>query len=384
MKKTILIFGAGLNQMTLIEAAKTLNLNTIVVDPQKDPPGKKLAHHFYQVAGDDYQLTKKIAIKHKVDGIVTGQMENPLRIMAKLAQEMGYIFHSPETIEKSTNKHLMKQAFLDAGIPCAKGELIKDGRILKEHELLEYGYPLIIKPLQAFSSRGVFRIENYSDYIQYVPETLSFTSGKGYLVEEFIEGPEYSVESITYKGETHIIQFTEKMITPYPHTVELGHIQPADLTDSEKSLVSKTVKEAIQALGVDNSAAHTEFKMKPKEPVIIEIGPRLGGDFIASYLTNASTGISMEMAAIQVSLGMEPGLMITKHAASGIKYLCLSPGSKVLGINPVIYEVGDHIIMQHIAIRTGDVIPILSDSAQRSGWVIAQAETREEVETICF
>jgi len=77
VNKSILIFGAGLNQLTLIKAAKDLGVTSVVLDPSADAPGKKLADYFYCVNGKDYDRTKEIAIKHKVDGIVTTQMEKP-------------------------------------------------------------------------------------------------------------------------------------------------------------------------------------------------------------------------------------------------------------------------------------------------------------------
>lgn len=383
MQRTVMVFGAGINQLTLIEAVNDLGHRSLVIDPSPNPPGKAKADIFIQIAKDDYDATKEAAIKYNVSGIVTGQMENPLKLMARLAQELGYIFHSPEVIERSTNKFLMKQAFLEHGIPCAGGRLIHDSKILSREELDGFVYPVIIKPLSAFSSRGVYKIDSYQDYLDKIESTLSFSDDGDYLIEDFIEGQEYSVETITYQGDTTIIQYTEKIITPYPNTVEIGHIQPANLSETQKSEISEVVIKAIKSLDIDNSAAHTELKMTSKGPVIIEIGPRLGGDFISSYLSSASTGISMDMAAIQISIGNKPELEITKHAASVIKFICLPPGRKVTTIKPIICDNKDHILMQHITVKTGDVIPVLTDSSQRSGWVIAQAETRKEAEAIC-
>ncbi|MGK9477937.1 hypothetical protein ACSSV9_14095 [Melioribacter sp. OK-6-Me] len=79
MQKKILIFGAGLNQYSLIEASNNLGLISVVVDPNPDAPGKAIADYFYVVAGDDYHTTREIALKHKVAGFVTTQMEKPLR-----------------------------------------------------------------------------------------------------------------------------------------------------------------------------------------------------------------------------------------------------------------------------------------------------------------
>jgi len=380
LAKTIMIFGAGINQLTLIEAARELGLTSVVIDPQETPPGKAKADFFYQVTGDDYQRTKEIAEKNNVDGIVTGQMENPLKIMARLAQEMGYIFHSPKVIERSTNKYLMKQAFLANGIPCAKGDLISNGKLLTEEELTKYSYPLIIKPLNAFSSKGVYRIDNYEDYTKIVSKTLEFSDNGSYLIEEFIDGPEYSVETITYHGETTIIQYTEKMITPYPNTVEIGHFQPAELSEVQKRNIDKIVKEAIFSLGIDNSAAHTEVKWSEKGPIVLEIGPRLGGDFIASYLTKASTGIDMDKAAIKVALGEKPDLRVTKNKGSVILYLTLPPFSVIKKISDNSLSEIPNLISYYLAIKDRDVISPLTDSAKRSGWVITGGTNRQEAE----
>jgi len=93
MKKTILIFGAGLNQYLLIKAARDLGITTVVLDPDHNAPGKEIADYFYVVAGKDYETTKQIAMKHKIDGLATTQMERPLYLMARLEQELIVTFH---------------------------------------------------------------------------------------------------------------------------------------------------------------------------------------------------------------------------------------------------------------------------------------------------
>lgn len=378
MPNTIMIFGAGINQMALILAAKELGLTTIVVDPAENPPGKDLADHYYQVGKEDYASTKAIAIKHNVAGIVTSQMENPLKIMAQLSLDLGLIFHSPEIVENSTNKYLMKRAFIAAGVPCAWGMLVRDYKVLDEKELKRHKLPLIIKPLQSFSSRGVYKINNYMEYRDKVDITLSHSRDGAYLLEEFIDGPEFSVESITYRGNTTVVQYTDKIIAPYPSTVEIGHVQPAGLTDAQKSDVDKAVCKALKALKIDNSAAHTELKLSHRGPVIIEIGPRLGGDFISSHLCRLSTGICMDKAAIQVALGMDPIMERTKNTGSAIMYLVLPERCKIDKIMacdtlmdlPGVYQ-------YNLDLAEGSIISPLTDSAKRSGWVITYADSHD-------
>lgn len=380
MSRAVLIFGAGLNQLTLIEAAKQLGLVAVVIDPAENPPGKDKADHFYQVRAEDYFATKEIAIKHEVVGIATSQMERPLKLMSLLARDLGYIFHTPEVVARSTNKYLMKKAFQAGRVPCAQGELICGYRKLEKSEFASYHLPVVIKPLCGFSSRGVYIIDSFQSYLKEIESTLSFSQDGSYLIEEFIDGQEYSVESITYRGVTSIIQYTEKLVSSFPYTVELGHIQPAGLSDHQRKEISELVVQAINSLGIDNSAAHTELKWTKKGPLILEIGPRSGGDFIGSYLTLASTGINLDQAVLQVALGKNPELTPKKNAAAAILYLTLPEGSLVQSIEQVNHPLPNG-FCHHIDIKVGDTIPSLTDSSKRPGWVIVTGRDREEAKS---
>jgi biotin carboxylase len=382
MQKTILIFGGGENQLTLIKATKPLGVTSVVVDPNPEAPGKEFADHFEVVGPSDYELTKKIALKYKVDGIVTSQMENPLRIMARLAHELDLIFPSPEVIEQCRNKYLMKQAFLQHGIPCARGILLKEGEKIIPDILENLDFPLIIKPSDSYSSRGVYRIESFEELLQHENDSRCFSSDKSVIVEEFIEGPEYSIESLTFKGNTSIIQYTEKIITPYPHTVELGHIEPADLNEEQKEEIDFVVINAIKALGIDNSATHTELKLSRNGPVIIEIGARLGGDYISSYLTVVSTGVNMDKAAIKIALGEAPDIDINNKSFIYIKYLELPEGRIVnqIGNWEELLE-NEEIVHARITVKKGDIIPKISDSAKRPGFIIIKGNSKKDVQT---
>jgi len=378
MKKTILIFGAGLNQYLLIKAARDLGITSVVLDPDPDAPGKEIADYFYVVAGNDYDTTKQIAVKHKVDGLATTQLEKPLRLMAKLAQDIGLPFHTPEVVERSLDKWLMKQAFLQHGVPCARGKLFFKNEKIKENDLRDFKYPLILKPKDATSSQGVFRIEKFSEIEQYIDETRKFSKNGEVIIEEFLEGKEYSIETITYKGKTTIVQFTEKFITPFPHTVEMGHLQPANFSDGEKEQINKAVTVAISAIGIDNSAAHTELKMTPEGPKVLEIGARGGGDFISSYLTLASTGVSMDEAIIKVALGDEPDLQHKTKMYSYIKYFSLPVGKRVKKVEDYSDILKDkNVVFAHIAVKEGDVIEEITESKKRPGRVVAKNKSRE-------
>jgi biotin carboxylase len=379
-KAILMIFGAGINQLELIREAKKLNITTVVLDPSGKSPGKDIADYFYQVAGSDYESTKKIALKHNVDGIVTGQMEKPLYIMARLAKELNLDFHSPEVLERSLDKWLMKQAFLINNIPCAKGEIFKDPADISEKNMSKFNYPLIIKPKDAHSSRGVFKVDCFDEIMEKIDESLSFSVSKEIIIEEFLEGREYSVESVTFQGVTKIVQYTEKFITPYPNTVELGHLQPAALTDIEREEILKLISNTISTMGLNNTAAHLEIMLTKDGPKIIEIGPRLGGDFIASYLTNTSTGISMDKAAVQIALGNAPDIKQTISQFAYIKYIQLPFGKKIrkiLDITDIVNN--ENVVFVHIFVSKGDMILPINQSSERPACVLVKGNCRKEV-----
>lgn len=379
-RKSVMIFGAGWNQLELIREARALGLMTVVVDPQHDPPGKPEADFFYRVDGNEYNATREIAVRHGVSGIVTGQMEKPLRLMARLAADLGLIFNSPEVTERATDKWLMKQAYMAAGVPCAKGSLIRSEEELAGWLKTGLEFPVIIKPRDAYSSRGVFRCSSAGEIIRRAEMSSSFSSNGDFLIEEFIDGPEFSIEAVTFRGETTIIQFTEKFITPYPRTVETGHIQPAGLTREERESVAVTVKSALRALGIENSASHTEVKIADKGPVVIETGARLGGDFIASYLTKASTGVSMDRAAVQIAIGLKPDTDHSREAFAMIRFPELPAGKRVIKVDDTTdIENLPGVVFAKLFVKPGDRTEEVLHSGQRAGCILTEGRTRDEV-----
>jgi len=300
--------------------------------------------------------------------------------MARLAQELKFIFNSPEVTERCLDKWLMKETFRAENIPFAEGMLIRKDEDTLEKLSDEITFPVIIKPRDAFSSRGVYKCNTPGEVKAHLEESRLFSSNGDILIEEFLEGKEYSVEAITYRGETSITQFTEKFITSFPNTVETGHLQPADLTLTEKDAISSVVKSALKALGIENSASHTEIMMTKEGPEVIETGARLGGDFIASYLTKASTGVSMDKAAIQVALGMEPDLIRTRGKYSMIKYIELPEGKTVKEVLPY-YDVMKlpGVVFAIIFQKEGDKTEHLTHSALRPACIVAEAESRNEL-----
>jgi carbamoyl-phosphate synthase large subunit len=377
--EAILIFGGGEMQLSLIKNANELGYETIVIDPLENAPGKEIADYFYVVAPKDKEKTIETARRHSVKGIITTQMERPLLFMAEIAESEGFIFPSPKAIKQARDKYLMKQCFNAKGIPCAKGILFNNREEITEKALEHFSFPLIIKPLDAFSSRGVYLCSSIDDLLKYAEETASFSSNGSFLVEEFLDGKEVSVESVTQNGITTVFQITDKEITPYPTAVEMAHIQPSALPADTQNKIKEIVKKSIEALELDNCGSHSEVKITSDGVKMVEVGARLGGDFISSYLTENSTGYSIEQAAIQIAVGREFEFRPGRNSGAVIRYLSLPEGNTISTVNSIKeVERIPGIIRVSLTAKKGDKVAAITDSAKRPGYVITKGDTREE------
>lgn len=379
MMQSILVFGVSDLQKSLIERCKAKGLFTVGIDPDPKAKYRDLVDAFEVVDGQDFEGTLAVVEKHNVSAIITAATDKPLVMMAKIAETKGFPFFSTDTAMHSTDKYLMKQRFQEENILCANGFILNH---IDEISAKSVEYPVIVKPRDNSGSRGVIYCNNNDELKSAVDEALLFTKKGNVLVEEYIDGKEYSVEGIHYKSLTSVIQITEKITSNFPYNVEMGHIQPADLTDDKRNEIKKIVTEAAKALNFDNCASHTELKISAKGIIIIETSPRLGGDFISSTLTPLSSGINMEDLLIDISLdkALPPAFSTPKASHfSGIVFFELPEG--IYTGNNRLQEIKslDGIYDFVFNLKSGDGVKKIKSSLDRYGHAIFQANNRREL-----
>lgn len=378
-KKAVLVFGVGPLQESIIKRAKLMGLFTVGIDPVASATCRNTVDAFEVVGGQDYEGTCAVVEKYGIDAIVTAATDKPLVMMARIAEKYGFPFYSVETAQWSTDKFQMKQRFMEGGVPCAKGRLVKS-----EDETTDMVYPVIVKPRDNSGSRGVKLCRSKEELAASMSEAFEVSKLDTVLVEEYIEGPEYSIEGLHYNGKAEVIQFTEKKTTEFPYNVELGHKQPANLTDNQKQAIREIVSKIGKALKFENCPSHTELKINERGIFVIETSPRLGGDYITSTLVPLSTGISMEDQLLHIALD-EKVDTTTGHfdKASGVCFLNLSCG-KVTAIDDAIKEVTTWPSVKEFStsLKVGKEIHPITSSLNRYGQFIVQAENREGVDNI--
>ena len=378
-KKAILIFGVGELQLSIINRANKMGLFTVGIDPCKDAYAKDACQVFEVVGGQDYEKTLAVAKKYNVSAVVTAATDKPLVMMARIAKELNLPFYSIETAQWSTDKYQMKQRFIKGGVPCARGRLIHNADEAKD--LL---FPVIGKPRDNSGSRGVKLCRDVKELQECIDEALQYSHLDTVLVEEFIEGQEYSIESLHYNGKTEIIQFTEKRTTEFPYNVELGHKQPANLSENERQLIRNVISKIADCMHFENCPSHTELKINKRGVFVIETSPRLGGDYITSTLTPLSTGINIEDQLLHIALGEKVDTTTGRvEKASAVCFLSL-PEGEVAAIDEQISEIPSwpNIFSFNLKLKEGDKVNRITSSLNRYGQFIVSGKTREELDKI--
>ena len=200
-------------------------------------------------------------------------------------------------------------------------------------------------------------------------------------MEEYIEGAEYSVETISYKGEHTCLAVTKKFTTGSPHYIETGHLQPAPVSEEMYGKIQDTVFRALDALEIRNGAGHSELRIDKAGNIrIIEIGSRMGGDCIGSDLVPLSTGQDFVAMAVDTAAGKPPVFTEKKKKVSAIRFLMDSNDLKHL--QELQKEHPDKVKK---VVLEGDVEQAqITDSGSRPGFFILQTDTMEEMEELFY
>ncbi len=366
----LMILGAGMIQVPVIEKAKDNGHFVITVDRDINAAGNKFADVALELDSNDFDGILNAAIELKIDGILTTS-DLPVKVVAKVCDKLGLSGTNIYASEVCTNKFAMRVHLAKYGFFTPKYKLLEVFDDISEIDF----YPAIIKPLDSSGSRGVKKVRNSVELLDAFPMALSYSRAGKVIVEEFIEGKEFSVESLTQNDVTHIIAITEKTVKGKEGIffVEDRHVIPANLSEQEIILVHQHVLKLIQSLNLGNSASHTELKMNKNGIFIIEIGARLGGDYITSDLVPLACGVDMLQNVINLSLGLPINATITHQKFAGVQFI--TPLNYAVAIK-FIEENKSLMVKYHIqAFKDAE----LENSIDRLGYLIASKSSREEL-----
>ncbi len=373
MKKKLGIIGASYLQEPLINKAKQMGYETHVFAWQCGDIGEKIADYFYPISIVEVDKILEKCREIKIDGICTIATDLGVITVNKVAQALGLPSNNLECTLLSTNKSEMRKAFELNHDPSPKNVLIEN---INEVNSLNLNYPVIVKPIDRSGSRGITKVNDFSELKSAIENAKSVGFEKKVLIEEFVTGTEYSVEFISYKGRHMFLAMTRKYTTGAPNFIETGHFQPADISDEMLNRVINVLTHALDSLKIDTGASHCEIKIDDNNNInIIEIGGRMGGDYIGSHLVKLSTGIDFVEQVINCALGIEPDLTSksTKKYA-GVRFIFDEDDLNVL--NAIKNEDENMIVEETVNPISNEKI---TDSSSRFGAFVFASKSKEKV-----
>ena len=380
--KKILVIGASALQLPAIQKAKELGYYVGVVDYNPNAVGIPFADEAFDVSTIDIEGVVRVARTFGPDGIVTLATDMPVRAVAAACEALGLPGISPETALRATDKGEMIQAFEKQGVAHPWYAIVPDYASLKKNAD-QISFPCIVKPTDNAGSRGVVLCREKAELEEAYQYALGESRGGVVILEEYLEGPEFSVEVMVTDGKPHVLQITDKCTTGAPHFVEMGHSQPTRQPVAVQKEIRECAIRAVRAVGINVGPAHVELIYTKKGPVMVELGARLGGDFIATHLVPLSTGIDMVEMTIRLACGEKIDLSPKWERGSAIRYFKTPTGTlrkidgmeranKIPGVREVTFV---HAV--------GETVGEIGSSVDRIGFVIADAPTAREAESIC-
>lgn len=376
MQKRLLVLAAGILQVPVIKKARELGYYVIAADGDANAVGLQYADKAIVANITDEKVMLDIAREEKIDGVIHPCSEVSMSVMGHINDSLRLSGISKLMAWRATNKHLMREAFEKYGAPSPQSYCTIDANEAWHFFCDKFDTNAILKPSRNSGSRGIAKIErgiSREKFLELYERAFNESRDKQVLIEQFIEGPEFSVEIIVWNNEVNVLTVTDKKTTGAPYFVELGHNQPSVFPQDIVEKVKAAAVAGVEALELTNCACHAEIKVENGKAYIMEIGARLGGDFISTELTHLSTGIDMVAAAIDVALGTEPCLepKEEKHGVC-IRYFCPKAGH-LTSIEGLEVLEDAHVYLSEIYCKVGDNIHEVKSSLDRSGHVITVA-----------
>lgn len=324
MKKKLAIIGGGVMASYFGEACQRLGYESHYFSMKDGKVNDGVVDFFHEINIFDKDGIVNICREIGIDGVVA-TTELTVPITAYVANKLNLLGNPVDVANKITDKFRNRNCIKHLSTLLSPRYVYASS--IREIIDANLSFPIILKPTSLGGKRGlsvVSKPEHLEDSFKYAQNSLKDDEKTKVIAEEYLEGGfEYSVESISYKGTHTIIQITQKDSGGAPHCVELGHHQPANLSNDCWAKVVKGVSDGLDAIGLTNGCCHTEIKIIDGKIYLIEFNARPGGGHISHPMVQLSTGFDFIAALAKAAVGELEPIDVTKfrHRYSGLYYV---------------------------------------------------------------
>lgn len=301
-----LVIAGGLPQIELIKQLKERGIDALLADGSPAAVARPYADKFFHVDVFDIDAVKKIALEECVDFLITVCADQVLLVVAQVSEMLGlpcYIDY--ETAQNVSDKIRMKRIFKSSGVPTTD-YVETDHLNLGEIEHLHY--PLVVKPVDAYSSKGVRKADNVEQLTRYYEEAQKIGRSGRVIVEEFFSGEEISVDAFVVNGKARVLNVTnsEKVKDKDRFVIFRGRY-PAKVSSSVMKQIEDVAQRIADGFGLVNSPLLVQLLANDNQISVLEFCARTGGN-MKYLLIKYACGVDVIGATLDITLGKEPDL----------------------------------------------------------------------------
>ncbi len=317
--KAVLILGAGLMQEPAIRAAKELGFKTVVVDGNPAAICASLADRFENIDLKDKERLLDFARELKgkgpeseLAGVFTAGTDFSANV-AYVAENLGLPGHKYESCLNASNKVRMRSCFLKEKVPSPQFEEVDSNWLSKISDktvIDQIKFPKVLKPVDNMGGRGCRIVREKDELEEALLNAIKYSRTSKAIFEDFMDGPEFSIDSIVYKGTLTITGFADRHIYYPPYFIETGHTMPSQFNDTIKNQLIATFALGIKALGLTEGVAKADIKYTKNGPMIGEIAARLSGGYMSGWTFPYSSNCFLTQEALKIACGMEPDYIL--------------------------------------------------------------------------
>lgn len=378
--KRVMILGAGIMQMPALNIAREMGWKTFCVDRDESAPAVDLCDHFLPIDLKDRVGLARAAGAYKekygLDGVMTvGTDFTPS--VAWVAEKNNLPGIGYQTALDASDKVRMRACFDKAGLSSPPSvEMSPEMGPLLPLETLNF--PLVVKPVDNMGARGVRRVDGEAELIEAIQEAMAFSRSKRAIVEEYLDGPEFSLDALVYNGRIEIYGIADRHIFFPPYFIEMGHTMPSRSDKDTLDRVVTLFKQGIKALGINNGAAKGDIKFSRGKPYIGEIAARLSGGYMSGWTYPYSSGRSAVEGALKICVGEDPEFHIKeKELISAERAFISIPGVireiRNLDVSHDMQMVRDIFLLT----EEGETVIFPRNNVEKCGNVITQGKDRD-------
>lgn len=322
-EKYILILGAGLMQRPAIEAVKNLGYKTLIVDANPNAVCVPFADRFEPIDLKDREELAALALSlgEKLAAVFTAGTDFSASV-SYVAEKAHLPSHSFEAACNASNKVSMRRCFEKAGVSSPSFQEVERSKIasfLLPGMLDEMTFPKVVKPVDNMGARGCRMIRNKSEFLAAIEDAVRYSRCGRAILEDYMDGPEFSIDALVYKGTLTITGFADRHIFYQPYFIETGHTMPTAVDEKKRLELIACFAKAVDALGLTCGAAKADIKYTAQGPMIGEIAARLSGGYMSGWTYPYASDLALTEQAILIALGKEPTDLLLRRKPLPIK-----------------------------------------------------------------